>query len=268
MKITSGRLSVCLLLLVSVGVAAAGAPDRFDVVSIKQNTSGRLESFAYPYANTGRLRLVNQTTMQMIRQAYGVWDFQVVGGPDWLDRVRYDVEAKTDPTTREGLMRRLRSLLEDEFKFVARLENRDGAILQLVRVSGKTGPNLIAAQAQDAQLYPVGGKSGGLRGRAATMTDLAATLSNLQHRLVLDKTALSGIYNFELDYAAERMRPPGVPADKLPPPNDDLPSLPTALEQQLGLRLESARGPVPTLVITSAQPPHIDGTASTAEPLR
>jgi len=240
------------------------AHERFDVVSLKENTSGRFESFAYPYANTGRLRLVNHTAMQMIRQAYGVWDYQVVGGPQWLDRVRYDLEAKASgPTTHDGLMRRLRSLLEDEFKLVTRIENRDGAILHLVAVkAGRTGPSLVVAQPQDAQLYPVGAKAGGMRGRGATMADLAATLSNLQHRLVVDKTGFAGIYDFELDYAVERQRPPGVPADALPPRNDDAPALATALEQQLGVRFESARGPVPTLIIVSAQPPHTDATTS------
>lgn len=73
----------------------------FEVASIKENRSGRVESFAYPYANTGRLLLVNHTTLQMIRQAYDLREYQVSGGPNWLDRVRYDIEAKASgPVTR------------------------------------------------------------------------------------------------------------------------------------------------------------------------
>ena len=100
------------------------------------------------------------------------------------------------------------------------------------------------------------------------MADLAAVLSNLQGRLVLDKTGLAGIYNFTVTFSAERRLPPGVPADALPPQRQDLPALPTALREQLGLQLESGRGPIPTLVVESAQQPDVDGYSSNAGPLQ
>ena len=270
---------LCLGVVLSTGTALSSPMSlqsvqnrpTFDVASIKENRSGRIESFAYPYANTGRLLLVNHTTRQMIRQAYDLREYQVTGGPDWLDRTRYDVEAKvTNAVTRQLLMRMLQSLLEDDFKLVARQETRDGSILVLREVTpGKPGSGLLPATPQDARLNPVGAQpGGGLRGSAATMADLAATLSNIQGRLVLDKTGLTGIYNFTVTYGEERRIPPGVPADALPPQRQDLPTLPTALREQLGLHLESARGPVPMLLIDSARQPTVNGYSATAEPLQ
>ena len=242
----------------------------FDVASVKENRSGRIESFAYPYANTGRLVLVNHTVRQMIRQAFDVRDYQLTGGSEWLDRVRYDIEAKAaGPATRQQLMDMLRALLEDKFTLVTRRETREGRVLLLLRVNpGTLSANLTPAQPQDARLNPVGALPDGLRGSAATMADLAATLSNLQGQFVVDRTGLTGIYNFTVTYAVERRAPPGVPLDQLPRQREDLPALPTALREQLGLRLDSARGPIPVLVIESAQQPSVDGYSATAEPVR
>ena len=243
--------------------------ETFEVASIKENNSGTVESFAYPYADTGRLRLVNHTANQMIRQAFGVRDYQVTGGPGWLDTVRFDIEAKAlGPATRSGLMSMLRSLLEDAFKLKTRMDSREGAVLHLVLAKpGQLGPNVTSATPQDARLNPVGAQASGLRGSAATMADIAATLSNLQERLVVDKTDMSGIYNFTMTYRQERRAPPGVPADALPPVREDLPELSTALREQLGLRLEAARGQIPVIVIEGVERPSVDGYSSTADPL-
>lgn len=240
----------------------------FEVASIKENRSGQVESFAYPYANTGRLLLVNHTALQMIRQAYDLREYQVSGGPNWLDRVRYDIEGKAaGPVTREQLMRMLRSLLEDQFRLVARQETREGAILVLRQTKPENvSPNLSPATPQDARLNPVGAQADGLRGSAATMDDLATALSNLQGRLVVNQTGLTGIYNFTVVYASERRLPPGVPADAVPPLRRDLPTLPTALREQLGLQLESSRGSIPMLVVENAQQPDVDGYSTTASP--
>lgn len=266
-------LVVCALVISAIPACAvitlASQRLTFEVASIKENRSGTVESFAYPYAATGRLRLVNQTTRQIIRQAYDVRNYQLVGGPDWLDRVRYDIEAKAaNPVTRQQLMQMLQSLLEDAFKVVVQRRTRDGGILALRQATtGKLGPNITAATPADARLNPVGAQPDGLRGSAATMADLAAVLSNLQGTHVVDQTGLAGIFNFTVTFGTqERMRPPGVPADALPPPRQDLPALPTALIEQLGLRLESARGAIPILIIERAQQPMVDGYSTTADP--
>jgi uncharacterized protein (TIGR03435 family) len=274
----SSRSFWLAVLVVSASAAvfpAAGAQaDRarltFEVAAIRENRSGRVESFAYPYASAGRLVLVNHTARQMIRQAYDLREYQVSGGPGWLDRVRYDIEAKAaGPVTRAQLMRMLQSLLEDKFRLVARHEVREEGVLMLrLTTPGSASPRLIAATPQDARLNPVGAQPDGLRGSAATMADLAAVLSNLQGRLVIDQTGLTGMYNFAVTFAAERRLPPGVPADALPPQRQDLPALPTALREQLGLQLEASRGPVPTLVVESAQQPDVDGYSSTAAPVQ
>jgi uncharacterized protein (TIGR03435 family) len=129
-------------------------------------------------------------------------------------------------------------------------------------VPGRLGPNLTVAKPEDAEgrLSPIRGAGPNqTEGTASTMADLASSLSNIVGRLVIDRTGLRGIYNFMLQSSGDRNRiPPGVPIEALPPRRDDLPSLTTALSEQLGLRLESDRGPVEILLIERAEPPSAD----------
>jgi uncharacterized protein (TIGR03435 family) len=223
-----------------------------------------------------------------------VQTFQVIGGPSWITSDRFDINAKAAsgvPPAQMNLM--LRSLLADRFKLVVRTEQRDLPIYTLVqaREDGKPGPNLKPAAvdcgaggrglpgprgAVPGPGAPAPGAPGSLGGGCRMMIgpgrlmaagqrieQLARMLSTQLGRPVIDKTGLSGAYDIELSFMPEVGRggpigppPPGAPP--LPPIDPDAPTLVTAIQEQLGLRLQAGRGPVDVIVIDSVQTPTED----------
>jgi len=208
----------------------------------------------------------------IIRTAYGLPEYRLSGGPGWLDETRFDIQAKAaGPATAEQLMQMLRTLLQDRFKLTLKQEQREGAVLALVPVTpGKLGANVSPATADDRRMFPVGMRAPGeTQGSAATMGDLAAFLSNRMGRHVVDRTGVTGIYNFTIKTEARGAsgRGPVPPPEALRALNDQLPEMTTALQEQLGLRLESQRGVVPFYVIERVEKPDVDGVSTTAEPV-
>jgi len=242
-------------------VLAMAQRPAFEVASIKENRSGDIRTTLMPYPN-GTLSIENNTVRQLIRAAYGVWDYQLVALPGWADQRHYDITAKaTGPATRAQLMLMLQQLLEDRFALMLRHDQREQSIFALVQVEpGRLGPKLTPAKPEDeaGHLFPIRGvPRSGMTGQAATMADLADLLSNVQGRRVVDKTGLTGKYNFTLDTGDGR----GPGAGPVVPPQqalgqlrDDAPAVATALREQLGLRLEAQRAPVDVLVIEHVQP--------------
>jgi uncharacterized protein (TIGR03435 family) len=244
--------------------AQSQPPLQFEVASIKPNRSGDVRTSATPYPE-GRLTVENNSLKQLVRWAFGVKDFQLAGGPSWFDADRYDIIAKAEgPASREQLMRMLQSLLVDRFQVRFHKETKQMPVFDLVVAKkGQLGPNIAThiAGTGTPQLYPILGPPGHMTGSDATMPQLAASLSGTTgDRLVLDRTGLTGSYDFTLVWTPERILfPPGVPPEVLEnmpnrPPADG-PSLSTALQEQLGLKLESGRGPVEIIVIDGAEKP-------------
>jgi uncharacterized protein (TIGR03435 family) len=280
--------------LLALGVLTAAqplvqspAPPTFEVASVRLNRDGN-GLIAVGFEPGGRFRATNTPLRLLIRLAYQVQDFQIVGGPGWIDSERFDIVAKAEgvpPLPQIRLM--LRSLLEDRFKLVARSETRELPIYALViaRADGKTRPELRPSGAECAPLTlwpgapppppPPAGPANPGRGaprcpsmfvpgrtsaRAVTMAQLATTLSQFVSRFVIDRTGLSGNFDFDLQWTPDQLPlgPPGgaVPGAPGPPPVDlNGPSIFTALQEQLGLKLEPQRGPVDVLVIDRAEQP-------------
>jgi len=253
-------------------------PPAFEVASVKPNTSGDGRVLMSPQPG-GRLNLVNVPLRLMIRYAYRVQDFQVVGGPDWLSTARFDVVAKAEGgnPSQEELQLMLRSLLADRFKLVVRPDKREMPTYSLVpaRADGKTAAQLRKSDANcgpatapsappaPGQLPSCGSMLGfgNLKARGSTMAALASTLSTFAGRIVVDRTGIAGGYDVDLNWTPDQIPRPvgdqpvqvnGVTID----PNG--PSLFTALQEQLGLKLESARGPVDVLVVERAEKPAED----------
>jgi len=305
------KLFVCLAAALSIAALTASAqsqPDpAFDVVSVKRNTSGG----PMLQRNTpGNIAMFNVPVRQLVRLAYQLQDFQIVGAPDWANTDRFDIEGRFDPaaappgpppqTPRMLLM--LRTLLRDRFGMVARTETREMPILalRLARADGRLGPQLKPAALDCTALNgargrgpagpPPGGRAGGpLDGRGAPpppgtpfslgerpacgsrmgfgqllaggmpISRLATeTLSQLTGRIVVDRTGLTGGYDIDLKWTpTPDQLPPGPPPPgvELPPIDPNGPSLSTALQEQLGLKLETERGPVDVLVIERLQQP-------------
>jgi uncharacterized protein (TIGR03435 family) len=240
-----------LLLLLALALGCH-AQHEFEVASIKPNTSmGNNVSIQRGPGNG--LIATNVTLRSLITFAYDIRDHQLVGGPAWLDKDRYDVVAKP-PSPKEGapeptefrevflLMReRVQALLADRFKLVVHTETREMPVYALV--IGKNGPHLQASKSENMSIH---GSTGVLQCQKLTMKDFVErALGNRMGRTVLDQTGLTGEYDFEIKYAEDRGA--AAAADVSGP--DFL----TAMQEQLGLKLEQQKGPVPVIVVDRAE---------------
>jgi uncharacterized protein (TIGR03435 family) len=263
-----------------------GSPGRaFDVVSIKLTAGGLPASFALTHATRwplearhGRFHLYNTTLQALIVTAYEVTQFQIAGGPSWLDNEEYDVMGKADSSaTPEQMRRMLQSMLADRFKLSVHRETRELPIYELTVAKG--GPKLAPTKVGGCITFdpdgprPAFGSTicGGLYSRnyeavgpAVTIPEFIAYLNTEAHllgRLVSDKTRIAGRFDIDVKYdPCTTAKPfltdvPRGPGGATCADYSSYPSLTDALREQLGLRLESAKGPVNVLVIDRAEKP-------------
>jgi uncharacterized protein (TIGR03435 family) len=210
----------------------------------------------------GSMRMKNVTLRLLVTYAWDIRDHQLAGGPAWLDTEHYDILAKPEseipqtPAGRQLQKLMVQALLRDRFGFGYHRETKELPIYELV--VAKNGPKLAdSAPGTQNQLMMSRGK---LEAKSMKTGNLADALSSRLGRTVVDKTGLTGDYDFTLEWApdmGENGGPKGMPADapKEAPQVADGPSLFTALQEQLGLKLESAKGPVEILVIDRAAKP-------------
>jgi uncharacterized protein (TIGR03435 family) len=256
-----------LVVAVMAGVvapAAQSAKPAFDVVSIKKNVS---ESFPVgPEARRGgSFVATNATLVRLVRFAYDLPEYRVVGGPEWVRSDRFDIEARAGrDVASEEIQRMVHALMEDRFQLVIRQERREATVyaLSLARSDKHLGPGLrrsIAGcdspggrgETMEERRTPNGGVA--TQRTCTAMATLVSSLSNALQSPIDDKTALTGMWDYELSYTGERRRNADAAAVARDP--NDAPALSTALQEQLGLKLEAARGPVDVFVIESAARP-------------
>jgi uncharacterized protein (TIGR03435 family) len=271
-----------LVTLVSLVMAGhAQTPDSapvaaFDAASIKRNVSGETRvRFETP---PGRLTAVNVPVRFMIRQAYRVAEARVIGGPAWIDTERFDILA-TAPAHANGDTTRemLRTLLRERFGLAVHTESREMPVyvLRLERTDTALGPHLrrsttdctgrgssvVAGRVQCGIMVSQGPGSGSLRGGSATIDNFVRLLGDFLDRPLNDGTGLTGLFDLELQFTAERSSTPGAPvpgglATASSP--DEIPSVFTALREQMGLKLDAQRGRADVWVIDSISPPTLD----------
>jgi uncharacterized protein (TIGR03435 family) len=269
---------------------------QFEVASIKPNKSGdgRIMVSAQP---GGRFTATNVPLNLLIRNAYQLQDFQIVGGPDWISSDHFDIVAKAesddmgDPfrsgklgePSRGQLM--LRALLAERFKLQVHDDTREMPIFALVlgRPDGKLGPKIHQA-AVDCDAVRAAGRGrgappsgppppgerpqcgirmapGNMLVGGATLTQFANTIGNFVGRIVVDRSGLTGAYDFDLTWTPDQIRadsrPPGAPDPMINgvPIDPNGPSIFTAVQEQLGLKLDSQKGPVRVLVIDRVEHP-------------
>jgi len=258
----------------------------FAVASIKPSDPDARGIMIRPGAG-GRFSGSNLTLRFLIKFAYDLRDDQISGGPNWLDSKHYNVEANSDPpfggdprsmndAERNEFMRqirlRLQSLLADRFQLKISHSTKEMSVYHLV--VAKNGPKLKEAQgASGGMMFRIGGGVMDLSG--ADMEGLARALSEMTGRTVIDKTGLTGHYDIKVQFTPDpslamgRMMgpgpggPPGAgpggggpPGGPQPPPSESTgPTLLTALQEQLGLKLESHKGPGDVVTVDSAQFP-------------
>jgi uncharacterized protein (TIGR03435 family) len=244
----------------------AAARPRFEVASVKRNNSGsrgtRFDGRPGSYSAT------NATLMLFIQQAYKVQPFQIIGAPAWIDSERYDIEARAEDGQRnDQIGPMLQSLIEERFKAAMHGETRDLPVYFLT--IAKSGPKLKASQcitrdpktpappsqAQSSFCGYLGIGNGSMKGAGHRLDFLADNLSGILKRKVLDRTGLAGEFDFDLKWTPDSSSSGfNAPGNQEPaPPPDGGPSIFTALEEQLGLKLESGKAPIDVLVID-----HID----------
>jgi len=247
----------------------------FEVASIKPDHGGT--GLFRLGANAGRFAADNVTLKFLLQFAYHVRESQILGAPGWIDSEHYDIEAKGDdssaaaprklPSDEEETQLRLmlQSLLADRCKLTLHHETRELAIYALVLAKSGSKLHESAVTPDDAAppgpLTPDGPQPihsirmtgrGSLSVSAGNLDTFADLLSHQLGLMVVNKTGLKGAYDFTLNWTPDEGQsqmhgaPPG---DAAPPPYASGPSIFTALQEQLGLKLESQKGPVDTIVI-------------------
>jgi uncharacterized protein (TIGR03435 family) len=256
---------LALVLLIGAITAAQNRHLAFEVASVKPNDSGSRASSSSTMPGGG-FRATNITLRLLILTAYRLKGFQLIGGPDWLDSARFDIAARApENTTQDQTLLMLRTLLEERFKFAAHGETKEQQVYALVpvRIDGTLGPK-IKRSTLDCTATPSSqgcgmntnttSNSGMMKGGGRSLSDLAGALGNfIVNRMVIDRTGLTGTYDFELSWTPDLQSTSldGPPAAS----TADAPSIFTTVQEQLGLRLDSQRGSVEFLVIDSLQRP-------------
>jgi len=262
--------------------AADGMPQpTFDVVSIKPNHGGT-ELFRVRM-DAGRFVADNATVKFLLEFAYRMKDSQISGLPGWADSEHYDVEAKQDDSSAdakpklnpdergEQLRLMLQSMLADRFKLALHHETKELPLYALV--VGKNGPKLHESPPAPGDALPAGPPTpngpqprgsirmmgrGELSLNAVGLDMFAEVLSRQLGRLVVNKTGLTGKYDLTLKWTPDEGQGPmagGPSRDAAPPPDANGPSIFTALQEQLGLKLDLQKGPTDTIVIDHVERP-------------
>jgi uncharacterized protein (TIGR03435 family) len=259
------RLIVVGLIAGNMAALTAQSPGSgFDVVSIKRSMSG-----AFPVGpearRGGSFVAINATLERIVRFAFDLPEYRVVGGPDWARTTTFDIEARAArDLSSDQIKTMVQALLKDRFQLVSRQERREGAVytLLMARDDKRPGPNLRPAAAGCAAPTGPGEKmeerrtpNGGVATKrtCATMAVLTSILADALQAPVVDRTALTGLWDYELSFTGQRRRNATSAAIAQDP--NDAPVLVTAVREQLGLELDAGRGPVDILVIESATPP-------------
>lgn len=239
----------------------------FEVSSIKPNKSDDMRVMLR--ITPDGLSAIGVPAKFLIEFAYNIKDFQVSGGPGWIDSEKYDIDAKMDESNIEAIKKMprdqaveqrrlmLQSLLADRFKLKVTHSSKELPVYALV--VAKSGPKL--SQAADTSAPAGAGPKGQLRFTPGELTGTGISISGLANQLsrelgrnVVDKTGLTGNYDFTLRWTPEQPAAPGAAGDA-PPPDSSGPSIFTAIQEQLGLKLESQKGPVELLIIDSIERP-------------
>jgi uncharacterized protein (TIGR03435 family) len=228
--------------LALVGCAVLHAQRQaFEVASIKRNRSGDLVS-SNRLQPGGRLSMTNRSLENIIREVYGFQTFQISGASEWMRNERWDIVAKAegDPSF-EQILGMMKTLLEERFKLASHYESREMPVFALVTAENGTrpAPQMRVSAASCPTQCRTNMSTGRIVGVGRSTTDIARNLSAVAGRAVVDKSHLTGSFDFELTWNETEQGP----------------SLFTAVREQLGLKLEPQRGLVEVFVIDSAERP-------------
>lgn len=237
---TTSILPAALMAMASVYPSTGQTPNSFEAAAIHPDFSGN-EGSVIDLEPAGRLTVTNSTLKTLIRAAYGVQNDQIIGGPKWLDTDRYDIEAKTSgpvPQNRERPL--MQNLLTDRFKLRVHRESRELTVY-LLEVA-KNGPLFRKNTSGSGSIHTNHGRGKNqISVTGISIGQFAGMLAKEMGRGIIDKTGLRGNYDFSLEWDPDQIA--GSP----------VPSVFAALQEQMGLKLESQKATVDVLVIDSAE---------------
>jgi uncharacterized protein (TIGR03435 family) len=232
----------------------------YDAVVVKPNksgTDGLLTMMRGDVYSGKNMRIIN-----LVSQAYDIKQDLISGMPGWADGAHFDVEAKMSAEDAEAFNKLsleerkaasqvlLRGILEERFHLKAHVETKQLPVYDLVVAKG--GLKMKVGPMEEPYVGLLRFQDGLLSDQGIEISTLVGQLTNLIHRKVIDKTGLKGRFDFTLKYAPDREAPAGEDSGL---PQDDAPSIFTALEEQLGLKLQPDKGPVDTVVIDQVEQP-------------
>lgn len=245
------RVILSVTLAASFGSFAQSPSTSFEVASVKPVVPP-LPTGGGPWTvSHGRFKAEVAVLRSVIGWANGVPGVQVHGGPEWVDReaYRFDAKAENAEAGPDQIKMMLETLLEDRFKLSVHRETREGRIYTLI--VGKNGPKMEEAKSEG---MPFGNWTG--PGKATfthmNLLGLVNVLSSMLEAPVVDKSGLKSFYNFKLEYEDPRFQRAQTGTQ---PPADSGPNIFTAVEEQLGLKLEASKGPMEVLVIDHIERP-------------
>ena len=228
----------------------------FDVASIRPSPPNAPVGGFTPLPNGNGYDVQNASIKSVISVIYRTPLRQISGGPEWLTSQKYDIKVRADhPYSVDDLHMMFQNLLSDRFKLGIHKETREGPVYLLT--VAKSGLKMKLVEVGKDHNSPIkDGKTGEYIGERVSMEYLCYWLGQrLQNdqRPVIDKTSLHGTYNFTLTFRPQLL--PSVSDEGLDPELESLPSIFSALKEQLGLELVPQKGPVEQLIIDSAQRP-------------
>ena len=262
--------ALAVLVLVTAPPFHAQSPPQFEVAAIRRNASGDTEGSIGPQPG-GRFHARNMSLRSIIQVSHDLPQFRLSGGPGWIDEEHYDIQAKAaEAVPGPQLYAMMRALLADRFKLALRAETRSVAGFALVRArpDGALGPGLrphpepcgdvpVTAMPTEGPdgMPPCGMGSGAdrrLRFNARPLADLVSHLSRRVARPVVDRTGLEGPFDVRLEWTADART--SAPLTQRPGTDDGV-SMFTALQEQLGLKLQSERVEAEFFVIDRVERP-------------
>jgi uncharacterized protein (TIGR03435 family) len=268
---------------------------KFEVASVKKHppeNDMRKVGISMGGRDVSQFQASNVTAKMLIATAYGVKEFQIAGGPGWIGSERWDINAKVEDSLAAQLQKlprqqqqaqqalMIRSLLLDRFGLKITRATKEGNVLALVVAKG--GPKLKEVPAPDPQATPgppagpiTPGRSPGpapgqsfmmmngstglatLASNAVPIANLVNQLSQMTGQQVVDQTGLKGTYEYTLQFAPQRAPEdlPGPPERPESAADDNTASIFTALQEQLGLKLDSTKGPIETITVDHIEEP-------------
>jgi uncharacterized protein (TIGR03435 family) len=243
------------LLLFTMATSALAVP-AFDVASVKPSDPAARRMFVDAMSG-GKLTAGSVSLSWLVQFAYGLESYQLSGGPGWMSTSRYDVMARAqDPNAGQDQIRQMtQTLLADRFALKVHTESKELPIYRLITAKAAKGLRQIpACAAPECPAFDmlIGGQ---ITARGVTMEDFAHAMTDVTGRPVRNQTNLAGQYDFRLSWTPDDATPGAVGPRGSPAPDPTLASVFTSLTEQLGLKLQSDKGPVDVYIIDHAEKP-------------